>query len=340
MVGAAPPPAAAPRAKRGRSRRKRQAPGRTRSIAPPAKPPAPTGPRDPDALLDYGWLRLPDWTEKTRRGGLRPVTLDSALKAFVEERGLGAGAVSSIADALRNLRNRQRQLKTTALPEGCIDSSHAGFHHTTPPGPRVSLPSDSCFRSVQVTSGKAQARRVYRVVPRQDTSVQSIIELRNPTGIPLAKGPLRVLEGGGMRARGVLGSTGRDGPICLSLGPEERIRVARNARVREESRGMLSGDRALIHEVEVTVANRLTRPVVVEVFEALPDATEDGGVEVQFNSAQPQAHAGLGPHDRKNERALRWQLEVAAGTEQTIHWGYTITISARAELEGGNRREP
>ena len=339
MVGAAPP-AAAPRAKRGRSSRNRQAPGRTRSIAPPARPPAPSGPRDPDALLDYSWLRLPDWTEKTRRGGLRPVTLDSALKAFVEERGLGAGAVSSIAAALRNLRNRQRQLKTTALPAGCIDSSHAGFHHTTPPGPRVSLPSDSCFRSVQVTSGKAQARRVYRVVPRQDTSVQSILELRNPTGIPLAKGPLRVLEGGGMRARGVLGSTGRDGPIRLSLGPEDRIRVARNARVREESRGMLGGDRALIHEVDVTVANRLTRPVVVEVFEALPDATEDGGVEVQFDGAQPQAQAGIGPHDRKNERALSWKLEVAAGTEQTIRWGYTITISARAELEGGNRREP
>ena len=335
MMAGAPPPAPKRRMARGR--------GQARKPAPPGAPPPPPRqgpPPDPSALLDYGWLRLPHWTDRSRRGGLRPVTLDSALKAFVEERGLGPGAVSGVAQALRNLRNRQQRLSQVRLPEGCIDSASAGFHHTTPPGPRVTVPSDSRFRGIQVASGTAAVRRVYRVVPRQDTVVQAMIEFDNPTGMPLGSGPLRVLEGGGMRTRSQLLSTPRGGLIRLSLGPEDRVRVARNARVSEETRGMLGGDRALIHEVEVTVANRLAHPVAVEVFEALPDDTADAGVEVHFDGAEPRAGVGAGPHGQPNDRALGWRIEVSAGQERTIRWGYTITISSRAELEGGNRREP
>ena len=346
MGAGAPPPQSArggapPQPKRHASprRAKPRKPAPPRASPPPRAPPPPRSP-DPAALLDYGWLRLPHWREARRRGGLRPVTLDSALRAFVEERQLGAGAVRSVAQALQNLRNRQAALTRAALPAGCIDSARASFQHHTPPGPRVTLPSDSRFRGVQVVSGRASVRRVYRVVPRQDAVVQAMIELDNPTGGPLAAGPLRVVEGGGMRARARVDGTARDGRLRVSLGPEDRVRVARNARVREESRGMLSGERALIHEIEVTIANRLPQTVAIEVFEALPDDSEDGAVEVHFDSSEPRAGVGTDPSGRTNERALAWRVEVPAGGQRTLTWGYTITLSSRAELVGGNRREP
>ena len=349
MEGAAPPPPSAPMPAAPMAMAadipapKKRARGRPAKPKPPGAPPRRTprpGPPDPGALLDYGWLRLPDWSDRKRRGGLHPVTLDSALSSFVEERGLGAGTVRSVSMALSHLRKRQRTLGRARLTAGLTDSQQAGFHHRTPFGPRITLPADGRFRGVQVQSATAKVVRAFRVVPRQDTVVQEILEFQNPTDGPLGDGPIRVLEGGGVRTTTTLTGVATGGPIRVSLGPEERLRVARNADMQEETRGMLGGDRVLMHRIEVTIANRLPRAARVEVFEALPDDSEDTGVEVRLDPSEPPPEQGTDPTGRPNPRALRWRITIPAGAERRIRWGYSITISSRAELEGGNRREP
>ena len=326
MAGGAPP-GARPRAKRR---------GRAAAAAPPVVP----RPPDPGQLLDYGWLRLPPWSDRARRGGLHPVTLQSSLPELVEARGLGAGTVRSIGQALDNLRSSQSRLARAGLPGGFTDSAAAGFHHRTPFGPRVTLPADAQFRGVQVWSAAAPVRRVYRVVPRQDTAVQEMLELDSPFDGPLATGPLRVSEHGGVRASTTLPAVGAGGRLRVSIGPEERLRVARNADMQEETRGMLGGERVLVHRITLTIANRMTTAAQIEVFEALPDGSADSGVEVRLDPSEPPPERGPDPHGARDERALRWQVTVPAGEERRIRWGYSITISSRAELEGGNRREP
>jgi hypothetical protein len=96
----------------------------------------------------------------------------------------------------------------------------------------------------------------------------------------------------------------------------------------------------ITHRIEVTVANRLPHTARIEVFEALPDDTEDAGVAVRLDPGEHPPERGHDPNEADNPRALRWKIDVPAGAEHTIRWGYSITLSARAELDGGNRREP
>ncbi len=329
MMAGGPPPQA-----------KKRARGRPMSPAAPASSlPAPQPPK-PSELLDYGWLRLPPWTDLRRRGGLHPVSLSSALQEIIEERSLGAGSARTIAEAVRRLRHQQDQLGRAAFPPGCQDSQQAGFHHKTAYGPRTTVPADGQFRSIHILAATTRYERVFRVVPRQDTTVQAMVELDNPTGGPLGTGPLRVLEDANVRANARLSAVGRGGRIRLSIGPEERLRVARNTEVREEVRGMLGGERVILHRIEVTIANRMPRRAMVEVFEALPDDSEDAGVDVRLDPGDPPPERGHDPNRQPNPRALLWRVDIPSGEERTIRWGYTITLSSRAELTGGNRREP
>jgi hypothetical protein len=56
-----------------------------------------------------------------------------------------------------------------------------------------------------------------------------------------------------------------------------------------------------------------------------------GKVEPPWEDWQPEDSLLRGAH--------RWQLTLAAGEVRTLRAAYTISISAKHELVGGNRRE-
>ena len=176
-------------------------------------------------------------------------------------------------------------------------------------------------------------------VPREAKEVYRQAELQNPIAGPLLAGPVDVYMDGSLLTSTQLERVDRGGTLLIGMGIEERLRVARNARVEEESAGMLGGSTAVTHTVTIELSSALGRPVAVSVIDRVPVSTEKG-VEIRRTAARPE------PAIYKQEErgapvsgGLRWVINLAAGERAQVEYQYRVTFPAKAEVVGGNRRE-
>ena len=302
-------------------------------------PPPPTSSVDPGRLLDYAWLQLPGWTDP-RRGKLVHVGLESRLRDFVEARGGEPADLEEIRGALRALREQQRRLDAAPLPPGCQQLRATSFHHRYHGGPRVRIGGDGRWHRVLVQQAGGRCHELYRVVPKHSDRVYRFAVLKNPLGQPLASGPLEVYVDGTWQVRSSLDGIGAGGTLRLNLGVEEGLRVARHVVYDEVEHGMLSTESVLTHRIRTEVRNLLGQDVRVQIFEQLPEPEDAEDVQVSLGDLRPAPVRDRGLDGQEQDGALRWDLDVPAGRSAEASWTYTITLPAKRELVGGNRREP
>ena len=143
-----------------------------------------------------------------------------------------------------------------------------------------------------------------------------------------------VLPGGlPVRAR-----RGREPGGCRGM-DEDRLRVARNARVEEETSGLLSGTSVVKHAITVELKSMLGSPARVEVVERVP-VSDDTGVRVETALARPEPKPWK-PDDQVPplRGGLLFPVEVPAGGKAKVELSYVLSFSAKSEVVGGNRRE-
>lgn len=179
----------------------------------------------------------------------------------------------------------------------------------------------------------------FTCVACEDDRVFREIELLNPLKAPLLPGPVDVFVEGALLTTTALAATDRGGKLRVGLGVEERLRVARNVRATEESKGMLGQSRAIRHKVSTEVASSLPAEVQVEVIERVP-VTTDKEITVTVDKAEPRPE----DYDQKARGPVvkggkLFRLTVKAGGSAAAVLEYTITLPASSELLGGNRRE-
>ncbi|MFT5683472.1 MAG: hypothetical protein ACI8RZ_004404 [Myxococcota bacterium] len=298
------------------------------------------GALDPGRLLDYAWLRLAVASDRRRRGKLLPVDIASAYRSFIEARGGDLSRYEAFSRALTALRREQARIWQLGLPSGCFDVRQASFHHRYPAGPAVDLPGDGRFHQISILESEADCALLLRCVPRQDPQAFRYARLNNPLSRPLLPGPMQVYLDGAYTVTGQLTEVGASGELRLNLGIEEQVRVARNAEFHQSERGMITSTSTLEHRVHTEIRSRLSGPVEVEVFERLPQAPGVDGVELSLDEASPRPQTGKDPDGHDVDGALCWKLSLPAGGGADIRYRYTISISAKKELVGGNRREP
>jgi hypothetical protein len=302
--------------------------------------PPETGELEPGRLLDYAWLRLAPPSDRRRRGKLLGVDIDAEYQAFIEERDGDLTRYQAFSSALSALRQEQSRLWQIGLPSGCFDVRQASFHHRYPAGPAVDLPADGRFHQIAILEAEADCELLLRCVPRQDPQAYRYARLANPLARPLLPGPIQVYLDGAYTVTGRLTQVGPRGELRLNLGIEEQVRVARTADFHQSERGMLTSTSSLEHRVHTEIRSRLSAPVAVEIFERLPLSAGVEGVELSLDEASPRPETGVDPDGSEADGALCWRLSLAAGGGADIRYQYTISISARKELIGGNRREP
>ena len=141
---------------------------------------------------------------------------------------------------------------------------------------------------------------------------------------------------------GRLGAFGAGARLSLNLGIEERVRVARNTTFQQSEHGMFTSTSRLDHRVHLEVRANLPAPATLEVYERLPErAQESDDIKLELAEATPPPSArDRGPDGQTAPGALRWDLPLSPGGQAELSYRYTIDISARKELVGGNRREP
>ncbi|MEU9293985.1 DUF4139 domain-containing protein [Streptomyces sp. NPDC048266] len=324
--GAAPaPPSARPRAARpsfaapAPAAMVPAAPGAPAGAAPPPPPPPVTGPPQPSgAELDYAALVLSGPDEPGgRRGRLFPASPFDGVTA--------------------EYRRRAEAVALLPLPGHAVRprASAGSFDHRFDAAARADVPSDGTWHTVTVAEIPVGLRTEYLCVPSVESTVYATLVLSNATDQALLAGPVEVTVDDDFLLTAALPTLAPGGVRRVGLGPAEGIRVTRRTNLRESTAGLRNNVTVLDHDVHVELANRLARPVTVEVRERVPVASEpDVRIEERAGWTAP---ADGGPEQHAPGTRL-WRVELPAGGTTALDGGYEIRIPAGKALVGGNRR--
>lgn len=290
---------------------------------------------DPSALLAYAELRMPD-AAAPGRGKLVAVSREERIRELIVVRE--STLIETVIGEIETARSG-------ATVRGSLPSGHAfpasveGFDYSYLAEGPVDVDADGDFHGIPLLARDGEVELGHVVVPRESTDVFRVVTLKNPLQAPLLAGPADVYVGGDYLLTCDLGLAPIGGELSLGLGVEQAIKVSRNATYAEESAGLIGGSLLLKHQIAVEVNNRLDRAVAVEVRERVPSLAEgEDEIHLEVASAVPRWEP-YEPEEYTLRGGHRWRFEIAGGARQHLRAAYTVKISAKRELVGGNRRE-
>ncbi|MFZ4729303.1 MAG: DUF4139 domain-containing protein [Pseudanabaena sp.] len=291
-------------------------------------------------IKNYGLMRLADPSNTSQRGRLslpdvQTIYLES-LKRSQMTVNFDLAVVLQQALSLAACQNTHLPAGTVNVRQmvGAFDFAYLGTG-------LVDIPSDGKFHSVALLEENAEIDLRYIVVPREDTNVFRIAQLRNPLRSPLLAGSTDVYVDGEYILSTQINTVPPKGQMELGLGVEQSIKVARNTSFKEVRSGMsLVAFNELRHSIHIAIANRLGRDARIEVRERIPVPQADVKVDVTVTQVAPTWEK----YEQQERNAVikggyRWQVNVPAGGETELTADYTIKTFVDSELVNGNRRE-
>jgi hypothetical protein len=226
----------------------------------PARAPAPPAgsarPRDePPAaeevaqdLLDYGRLRLrPATAGPGLRGRLAPASDQDLLTEARAPREAGA----RLSETLERRRGDARRVSGAPMPpHHVLPAPIGGSDVRIDAVGRVDVPSDGLPHTVAVETWPVDLDVAYRAVPRLDPRAFRQVTATVPYERPLLPGPVEVYVDGRLELASPWAGSGGRGKLEIGLGAEDRLKLVRNVRYREETAGLFGGSRRLFTTVE------------------------------------------------------------------------------------------
>ncbi|HEY9329083.1 MAG TPA: DUF4139 domain-containing protein, partial [Streptomyces sp.] len=276
-------------------------------------------PEPSSAELDYAALTLAGPDEQgARRGLLFPGSPFDPVAAEYRRRAEAAAMLPLPGHAVRPRE------------------SAGSFDHRFDAAARADVPSDGTWHTVTVGEIPVGLRTEYLCVPSVEPVVYGTLVLSNATDQALLAGPVEVVVDDEFLLTAALPTLAPGGERRVGLGPAEGIRVTRRTNLHESTAGLRNNTTVLDHRVHVELANRLPRPVTVEVRERVPVSSEPD-VRIEERSDWTVPEEGEGP-DRHAPGTRVWRRDLPAGTTAALDGGYAIRIPAGKALAGGNRR--
>ncbi len=228
------------------------------------------------------------------------------------------------------------------IPPGAMDPKDyaaRGFQLSYDSNAPADVPSNALAHRVLLSAAEARSQARLIVVPRESGDVYREAKMTNPFDVALLPGAVDVFVDGALLTTSRIGIIGLGGIIELGLGVEDRMRVARNARVEESTAGLLGGQTVSDHTITIDLSSALGAETEVEVFDRIP-VTDDKDVTIELRAARPKpekyAQSEKGEPIRGGQR---WRARVPAGGKTQVEFAYRITLSSKSELTGGNRRD-
>ncbi|WP_328954482.1 DUF4139 domain-containing protein [Kitasatospora purpeofusca] len=282
-------------------------------FAPPPGPPVPD-----ERLLDYPVLELlgPDG-DTDRRGTLH--------------RGFRSGAGVRTAVGPYGARLQRLPMPPHAVPPRV---SAGSFDHRFDAAAPADIPSDGTWHTVTIDDIAVSVRPEYVAVPAVEERVYATLVLTNGTARAVLAGPVEVTVDDEFLLTGALPTLAPGGVRRLGIGVAESVEVTRRTELHESTAGMLNSSTVLDHRVRVELANRLGRPVTVEVRERVP-VSSDADVRIE---ERPGWHAPDEPSPECPPGTRLRRVDLPPGGRAELDGGYQIRIPAGKAIVGGNRR--
>ncbi|MGA9382272.1 MAG: ATPase, T2SS/T4P/T4SS family, partial [Phormidium sp.] len=292
-------------------------------------------------FLPYGLMRMGTADNREKRGKLAIAQPQELYLEILHQQKVVVNF--NILEVVQEAVYSAQECLSFPLPPGGINVRQvaASFDYSYSADGRIDIPSDGQFHSVALTSKTTDVDVRYIVVPREDTNVFRIAQLRNPLSAPLLSGPADVYVDGEYILSTNIVTVPPKGQMELGLGVEQAIKVARNTSYSEVRSGeTIVAFNELQHQIKIEIANCLSRNAKIEVRERLPIPQEGAKVEVKIEQVSPEWE-----QYKQEERGTpiqggyRWQIEVPAKEQKTLSVDYKIKTFVDSELIGGNRRE-
>lgn len=294
----------------------------------------------PNQFLAYNLMRMGEATQPRKRGKLS-INLDNDYLESLESQKVVVNfrAIQVIETAVR----KAKECCNIPLPPNtCHVREVAGnFDYAYIADGRVDVPADGQFHSVALTEKSTDVEVRYIVVPREDTKVFRVSQLRNPLQAPLLAAPADVYVDGEYILSTKMETVPPLGQMELGLGVEQAIKVARNTFYQEARSGeTIVAFNELRHKIQIEITNLLPRLAKIEVRERIPVPDEGAKIDVEINRVTP-----IGEKYEQVERfapvkgGYRWNIEVTPQQHTNLSVDYTIKTFVDSELVNGNRRE-
>ncbi|MDY7225671.1 DUF4139 domain-containing protein [Hyalangium rubrum] len=303
------------------------------------EPSAPAGLEPAGNLLDYDRLELLPAHQPGSRGKLQPRPVYSSLEL------VALTAVHVQVDIVTLLAVSQQSMDavhhvsppTWAVPPR---QSTPYFDYRYDVETRMDVPSDGAWHTVSVFSAPVGLTAEYLCVPSMESQVFRTVKVENRTPHALLAGPVDVTLGDEFLMTSPLPTLAPGATQRLGLGVEESIKVSRNTRFDEASGGVFGGATVLTHRVSLEVANRLGRPVTVEIRERVPVVpVSEKDIKVEEAEVKPAWRAPTPlPGDSPVEGERAWRVTLQAGEKQALDATWLVKIPSSKMLQGGNRR--
>jgi hypothetical protein len=346
---------ATPRRSRGGRANKKMARQEVAMSAPPQSAPAPAG-KAGSAASSYDMLRSGDELvgEAIGGGAMRAdepepqpqgvdeqwLDYDSLALAAPQSARRGRLAYNDSSGYPQGSRFRQA-VESADEPRGAADPLYTRgmFDHQFDADGLVEITSNGKPQRVRLMAKPAKSRMTFRCVPLEDERVFREVEIENPLEAPLLPGPVDVFMDGALLITSEVDAVDRGGTIRFGLGEEQRVRVARNVRAREETKGVFGGKIAMDHEVTFEAASSLGGDIELELVDRLP-VTSDKDIDIELLKSEPKADRySQDERDSHVKGGLRWRLPLKAGATAKVLLAYRIGFDKDFELLGGNRRD-
>ncbi|MBN9420511.1 MAG: DUF4139 domain-containing protein [Candidatus Eremiobacteraeota bacterium] len=302
--------------------------GAVASPDPTPAPPRPgrlqTGELSPEQMA-FDLLYLPG-AEEGDRGRLRSQTpVEASLRRWPDRQSAHLARQALTSARTAGLRALQQKLPIGYRAAEPIHSQDWLYQGEA----RVHLAADGEYHSVPLLRRGLPAALHWMVVPKVSCDVFRRVELDCPEDLSLPAGPADLFVGSDYLTCVELGPVAAGESFLLDMGVESAIRVVRRPTFQEQSAGLWGGSLQLLHQVHIEAHNYLGRPVHLQVREPLPQVQDGSECKVRLHSAwQPLEQGGH----------YHW-LALAAGQRRSCQFQYTVEMSQRLELVGGNRRE-
>jgi len=249
------------------------------------------------------------------------------------------GATRAVIAAVGQLELRLRAVHGRPLPPHHVlprprDEAFASWEA---PGV-VEVPSDGQAHTVALDGVSVASEVRYTCVGWAEPKVFREIVAPFPAGVPWCAGPVDVsIRGAHLRVVPWDGAAA-GGALTLGLGVEEGLTVARQVRYAEESAGLLGGSRRIKTEVQLEVASSLPVQARIRCIERVPVAGSDAA-RVEVGASTPAAEPVTERADGlRLDGVYALPVAVAPGGRATATWRYQVTLGAKDELVGGDRR--
>jgi hypothetical protein len=285
-----------------------------------APPSEPVGTGEPqDSWLDFDRLVLGGPGEGERRGRLTHRGDEETPR-----RQAATAAIEALSPG-EQLRDPQ--------------ATRGRFDHRYDAEGVVAIPADGQPQRVALLTAETSPALHMLSAPRERPEVYREAELQNPCDAPLLAGPVDVYVEGSLLTTAAIEHIDRGGTMRVGMGVEDRLRVARNVRSEEETVGLLAGSTVVTHTVTIELQSALGQSCQVDLFERLP-VSDDKSVTIELVAARPEAS----PYTQAERGAplrggLQWRVVVPPAGKTRVEYQYRITLPAKTEIVGGNRRD-